>query len=151
MPLRCERDWMLDISEVEALKKKKKKRLENPSSAKQPPSSSPLSFIPVNMLRHLWKGLIQRLFCAVMTVCATSCQSQETKKKRVMEGGKKSMKQIKEEVIQCFQMLVRSLGERRGNKRGFTHFQAPQMFWRMVSFMRNAVLLLLPASSEPSC
>lgn len=36
-------------------------------AAKQPPSASTRSFIPVNMRRFLWKGLIWRLFRGIMS------------------------------------------------------------------------------------
>lgn len=36
-------------------------------SVEQPPSASTRSFIPVNMHRFLWKGLIQRLFRGIMS------------------------------------------------------------------------------------
>lgn len=36
-------------------------------AVKQPPSVSTRSFIPVNMHRFLWKGLIQRLFRGIMS------------------------------------------------------------------------------------
>lgn len=109
-------------SEVEALG-----RLENPSLAKQLLSSSPLPFIPVNMLHYLWKGLIQRLFCGIMTVYSTSCQSRETK-----EWQKKS---IREELIVCFQVVMVHLRRTMNTKEGgFTHFTfTPQVAWCGVS------------------
>lgn len=99
-------------SEVEALE-----RLENPSPTKQPSPSSRLSFIPVNMLRYPWKGLIQRLFCRIIAVYSTSCQSQETKEGQEKHegnegGGDCSLKKKKIQRIHTFldtQMFLKNV------------------------------------------
>lgn len=107
--------------EIEALQ-----RLENPSPTKQPPPSSPLWFIPVNMLCYLWKGLIQRIFCGIMTVYSTSSQPQETKE---WQG----------KVIVCLQMLLIHLRSKMNNTESWHIFRHKYIrcFWKYALFMRN--------------
>lgn len=98
---RCERNSILDIPGW---------RLENSSPTKQPPSASPLSFIPVNMLRYLWKGLIPRLF-----LWNNECILQVANLGR-QRSGRKSGNEMKEEMIVWFQILIVHLRGKMNNE-----------------------------------
>lgn len=98
---RCERNSILDIPGW---------RLENSSPTKQPPSASPLSFIAVNMLRYLWKGLIPRLF-----LWNNECILQVANLGR-QRSGRKSGNEMKEEMIVWFQILIVHLRGKMNNE-----------------------------------